>query len=302
MESFFRMLDAQAVLLVYLCIGFYCAKKDIIDGHTKQKLTDLILQITLPCMIFESFDRPLTPELLKQTFAVLMVALMIAILSYLCGKVLYNCYPWEKKSVLQYATLVNNCGFLGLPMVSAVYGSEGLLFASIFIIPNRIFMWTAGISIFTKADLKSNLKNILLNPCIITVILGLGRRILNIPVHEVTDTAISAIGQVTTPLSMFVIGTMVVGVSIPSLFEKSIFYLSFVRLIALPMAALVILNIIHMSPLLTGVSLILTGMPAGSTSVLLAVKYGVNADYASRCVVMTTILSLITIPILMLFL
>ena len=218
MESFFRMLDAQAVLLVYLCIGFYCAKKDIIDGHTKQKLTDLILQITLPCMIFESFDRPLTPELLKQTFAVLMVALMIAILSYLCGKVLYNRYPWEKKSVLQYATLVNNCGFLGLPMVSAVYGSEGLLFASIFIIPNRIFMWTAGISIFTKADLKSNLKNILLNPCIITVILGLGRRILNIPVHEVIDTAVSAIGQVTTPLSMFVIGTMGVGVSIPSLF------------------------------------------------------------------------------------
>lgn len=301
MESFLRMLDAQAILLVYLCIGFYCAKKSIIDDHTKQKLTDLILKITLPCMIFESFDRPLTPEILRQTFYVLAAAAMLSVLSYLCGKVLYNRYPKEKKSILQYTTLVNNSGFLGLPMVSAVYGSEGLLFASIFIIPNRIFMWTAGISMFTKADIKSNMKNILLNPCIITVFLGLARRIFSIPVHEVIDTAVSNIGAVTTPLSMFVIGTMVVGVSIHSLFEGSIFYLAFIRLLALPFAALIILNLLHMPPLLTGVSLILTGMPAGSTSVLLAVKYGVNADYASRCVVTTTILSLITVPILMLF-
>lgn len=301
MESFLKMLNAQVILLIYLCVGFYCAKKSIIDEHAKQKMTDLILKVTLPCMIFNSFNKPLTPDILRKTAVVFFVALVIAVLSFLCGKVLYNRYPREKKSILQYTTLVNNSGFLGMPMVSAVYGTDGLLYASIFIIPNRIAMWTAGISIFTKSDFKTNVKNILLNPCIITVFLGLARRIIGIPLPAFVDTAVSQMGNTTTPLSMFVIGTMLVGVSIPSLFEGSIFYLSFVRLLALPLVALAVLKLLHMSPLLAGVSLILTGMPAGSTSVLLSVKYGVNADYASRCVVMTTILSLITVPILMFF-
>ena len=98
---------------------------------------------------------------------------------------------------------------------------------------------------------------------------------------------------------MMVIGTMLVGVSWKALLEPSIFYLAAVVL--LPLIALIIMNALHFEPMLTGVSLILTGMPAGSTSALLAAKYGADEDYASRCIITTTILSLVTIPILMLF-
>ena len=186
-------------------------------------------------------------------------------------------------------------------MVSAVYGSDGLFAASILIIPNRIFMWTAGLSMFTTADFKTKCRNILLNPCIITVFLGIARRMTGFPVPGFLDTAIANIGAVTTPLSMIVIGTMLIGVPWKKLLEPSIFYLAFVRLIALPLAVLFILNLIHAEPMLAGVSLILTGMP-GSTSALLAAKYGADEDYASRCIVTTTIMSLVTIPVLMLLL
>ena len=139
-------------------------------------------------------------------------------------------------------------------------------------------------------------------PSIITVFLGLARRISGFPVPGFLDTAIGNIGAVTSPLSMMVIGTMMIGVPWKQLLEPSLFYLAFIRLIALPMAALLILNLIQVEPMLAGVSLILTGMPAGSTSALLAAKYGADEDYASRCIVTTTILSLVTIPLLMLFL
>ena len=99
---------------------------------------------------------------------------------------------------------------------------------------------------------------------------------------------------------MMIIGTMLVGISWKALFEPSIFYLTFIRLIFLPLIALVLMRIMRFDPLLTGVSLILTGMPAGSTSALLAAKYGADEDYASRCIITTTIISLITIPLLML--
>ena len=302
MESFLRMLNAQMILLVYLAVGMYCMKVGLIDRDSKEKLVDIILRITLPCMIFNSFNKPLTPEVMKQTALILVVAVSISILSFFLGNVIYNKYPQKKKSILQYCTLVNNSGFLGMPMVSAVYGSEGLFAASIFIIPNRIFMWTAGLAMFTTADFRTKCKNILLNPCIVTVFLGIARRITGFPVPEFLDTAIANTGAVTTPLSMMVIGTMLIGVPWKKLLEPSIFRLAFVRLIALPLVALYILNLIDAQPLLAGVSLILTGMPAGSTSALLAAKYGADEDYASRCIVTTTIMSLATIPVLMLFL
>ena len=302
MESFLRMLNAQMILLVYLAVGMYCMKVGLIDRDSKEKLVDIILRITLPCMIFNSFNNPLTPEVMKQTALILVVAVSISILSFLLGKVIYNKYPQKKKSILQYCTLVNNSGFLGMPMVSAVYGSEGLFAASIFIIPNRIFMWTAGLAMFTTADFRTKCKNILLNPCIVTVFLGIARRMTGFPVPEFLDTAIANTGAVTTPLSMMVIGTMLIGVPWKKLLEPSIFRLAFVRLIALPLVALFILNLIDAQPLLAGVSLILTGRPAGSTSALLAAKYGADEDYASRCIVTTTIMSLATIPVLMLFL
>lgn len=301
MEGFRNMVNAQLILLVYLGVGMYCSKKQMIDQVTKKKLVDFILKITLPCMIFNSFNKPLTPDVLQKTAMAFFVAFCIAILSYVCGKILYNRYPDDRKSILQYCTLVNNSGFLGMPMVSAVYGAEGLLYASIFIIPNRIMMWTAGLSLFTASDFKSKCKNIFLNPCIITVVLGLGRRLLNIPVPEFLDKAIANIGAVTSPLSMIVIGTMLVGISWKTLLEPSIFYLAAVRLAGLPLIALVLMKLLHFDPMLTGVSLILTGMPAGSTSALLAAKYGADEDYASRCIITTTLLSLVTIPILMLF-
>lgn len=302
MEHVAQMLEAQLILLAYMAVGIYCMKRGFIDANTKKKLVDLILQITLPCMIFNSFNKPLTPEILIQTAMILLVAFCISILSYLLGKMIYRRYPLEKRSILQYCTLVNNSGFLGMPMVASVYGSDGLFAASIFIIPNRIFMWTAGLSVFTTADFKTKCRNILLNPCIITVFLGLARRLSGFPVPVFLDKAIENIGGVTSPLSMMVIGTMLVGLPWKRLLEPSIFYLAFVRLLALPVAALALLNLLHVDPILTGVSLILTGMPAGSTSALLAAKYGADEDYASRCIVTTTLLSLATIPLLMLLL
>ena len=140
MENFTKMLNAQLILLIYMAVGMYCMKVHIINQETKKKLVDLILKITLPCMIFNSFNKPLTPEVLMQTALILVVAFCISILSFFLGKVIYNRYPLEKKSILQYCTLVNNSGFLGMPMVASVYGNDGLFAASIFIIPNRIFM------------------------------------------------------------------------------------------------------------------------------------------------------------------
>lgn len=106
MESFLRMLNAQMILLVYLAVGMYCVKVGLIDRDSKEKLVDIILRITLPYMIFNSFNKPLTPEVMKQTALILVVAVSISILSFCWGRLYitntrrrkrasFNTAPWQ---------------------------------------------------------------------------------------------------------------------------------------------------------------------------------------------------------------
>lgn len=299
MDNFFKMLSTQAILIVYMCVGFYCSKRNIVDRHTQSKMTDFVLRITLPCMIFNSFNTHLTPELLKQAALCLAVAFFICFLAWLAGKWIYNMYPFEKKSILQYATLVNNSGFLGLPIVSAVLGERGFLLATIFIIPNRIFMWTAGMAIFTDStDKKSVVKKVLLNPCIIAVFLGIFRSLVETPLPEFAAKALTGLGNSTTPLSMLLIGTMMTELTLHSFKDWSTVYLAFVRLIALPLVTLGLMRILGADEVMTGCAVILTAMPAGSTTALLAEKFGADAVYGSKCVLTNTLFSLITIPLM----
>ena len=306
MNGFESMLNSQLVLLVYLGAGAAARKKGIIDDYAKKKFIDFVLTITLPCMIFNSFNKPLTPDVLRQTALAFIVSMAVALISLFTGNVIYRRYPESKRAVLQYATLVNNSGFLGLALVEGVLGADGLLLASIFVIPNRIMMWTAGLSLFTKPAPGESpwqrWKSILLNPAMIATYLGLVRRLFGIPVPSFLETSVAKIGAVTSPMSMMIIGTMLVGLEWKTLLEPAILNLSFVRLIGLPLVGFVLMKLLHVDPLLTVVALIMTGMPAGSTTPLLASKYGGDEVFASRAVVFTTILSLFTAPALLLLL
>lgn len=299
MDNFIKMLSTQAILIVYMCVGFYCSKKEIIDRKTQSKVTDFVLRVTLPCMIFNSFSMHLTPELLKEASLCLAVAFLVCLIAWLSGKWIYNMYPYEKRSILQYATLVNNSGFLGLPIVASVLGDRGLLLAAIFIIPNRIFMWTAGMAIFSDStDKKAVFKKVMMNPCIIAVFLGIARSILDLSLPEFAQKALTGLGNSTTPLSMVLIGSMMTALTVQSFKDWSTVYLAFVRLIALPLVTLGLMRLLRADEVMTACSVILTAMPAGSTTALLAEKYGADAVYGSKCVLTNTLFSLMTIPLM----
>ena len=118
MDSFFKMVDVQTVLFIYMAVGFFCRKKGIFNDAARDKLTDFVVLITLPCMIFESFHMELSLESLKQGGVAVLIATAMAAAALLLGKVLYNRFPYGEKSILQYGTLVSNSGFAGLPVVS----------------------------------------------------------------------------------------------------------------------------------------------------------------------------------------
>lgn len=302
MDSFFKMVDVQTVLFLYMAVGFYCRKKGIFSDETRDKLTDFVVLITLPCMIFESFNMEFSLDALKQGAVAIIIATCMAVIALLLGKVLYNRFPYEKKSILQYGTLVSNSGFAGLPVVSGAYGDDGLFLGSLFIIPTRILMWSAGISLFTKANARDAFKKVMLNPGIIAVEIGLVRMILQIPLPHFVDSAVDNLGGCTSPLAMALVGAILADVPLKTVLDGRSFYLVAVRQLLLPFLCLAALKLLALDSLTIGVSVALTGMPIGSTTAILAQKYGADAQFASKCVFISTLTSLVTVPILTLFL
>ena len=302
MENFLKMVNTQSVLFIYLAVGYYCRKANIFTDETRDKLTDFAVMVTLPCMIFKSFDMEFSMDALARGAMVLLIAAVMAVVALILGKFLYNRFEHREKCILQYGTLVTNSGFAGLPIVSGAFGDEGLFLGSLFIIPTRILMWSAGISLFTTGGSRwERAKKVLTNPAIIAVGIGLAWMIFPLPLPGFLDTAVDNLGDCTSPLAMALVGAILADVSIRGVWEPKAIYLVLVRQILLPAICLVVLKALHLDPLTIGVSVTLSGMPIGSTTAILAQKYGADAQFASKCVFISTLTSLITVPVLTFF-
>ena len=302
METFLKMVNTQSILFVYLAVGYYCRKKDLFSDEFCSKLTDFVVLVTLPCMVFCSFQMAFSMEALAKGITALLIASVMAVAALIVGKYLFNRFEPREKCIMQYGTLVTNSGFAGLPIVSGAFGDEGLFLASLFIIPTRVLMWSAGISLFTTGGTRwERTKKVLTNPAIIAVFVGLVWMIFQLPLPSFLDSALDHLGECTSPLAMALVGAILADVPLRGIWEPKALYLVLIRQIILPIMCLLALKAIHMDPLTTGVSVALSGMPIGSTTAILAQKYGADAKFASKCVFISTVTSLITVPVLTLF-
>ena len=257
--------------------------------------------VILPCSIVKSFQIEMNKDILISTFMILIISFAIQLLYFVFNKFLYQNLDHDKKICCQYGTMVSNAGFLGMPIAQGVFGSMGLLYASIFLIPQRIFMWSYGLSLFAKNKQNHVLKQVLTHPCIIAIYIGIVVMVLKscgIELPTPINSTISAIAQCNTAMSMFVIGGILSDVNREEMVDKDAFVYSFYRLIVLPLVIMMILRILHVTTLPANVCILLSAMPAASTTAMLAQKYDGNALFASKLVFISTLLSLITLPLI----
>jgi len=296
------MLEMQGTLFLFILVGIYSQKKGIITNRNRKKFTDLIIEIILPCNIVNSFLIKWSNEILINCATAFIVAIITQVLYVLLSKFLFRKSEKNRQAVLRYAIICSNAGFLGNPIVESVFGAKGLLFASVALIPLRFAMWSSGLALFTKTDGKSTAKKLVTHPCIIAVFVGFTLMITQIHLPIFMLKTISGIGSSNTAISMIVIGSILAEINVKEILDKELFSYSFIRLIAIPVAVLILLRIFKVDPLVTGVVVLLSAMPAGSTTVMLADKYEGDSKFATSCVFLSTILSLITIPLISYFL
>lgn len=206
--------------------------------------------------------------------------------------------------VYRVMTVFSNIGFMGFPLLTAMYGSESLLYASLFLIPYNALIYTYGVGALSKKDEDAQntekaipwkkILNVGVIACIITIILYFTK--LRVPV--VIENVANTLGNLTAPLSMMVIGDAMSQMKIKELItDTKLMLFTAIKLLVIPIVGLLLVKQLGLSPMLTGVCLVMLSTPVGSMTAMLAQQYDGNYELASKGVALTTLLSVITMPI-----
>ena len=285
MEFFWEMLSLQETMFLLILTGVLIKKLKIIDAAGRKMLSDLLIDVILPCNIVESFlgGMAFPDGFARNCLLAVGLSAVIQLMSIYGSKLLFRKYPREQRSVLSYGIICSNSSFVGLPVARLLFGDLGVIYTSMFQIPLRFTMWTAGLSLFTSVSRKDAFRKLVRHPCIIAVFAGLLLMAAPVSLPGFLDSAVASVSSCTVPVSMF---------------SKPVLWYTCLRLVLYPLLLCVLLKPLHLDTTLTNVCILMTGMPAGSTGSILADKYDCDAVFASQIAFASTLCSILTIPLL----
>lgn len=298
--------ESVASLFIIILVGFYGSRKKIITPELNKGLTDILIKIALPFMIVSSFmftyDDTIKSNVLNTFYYSLCSYGIMAAVSYIMLKPVKN----DKKTVLHFANVFVNTGYIGFPVLNSVFGSEGVVYGSIFNIFFVIFLWTYGIMLYKgkleKGYLRRELVNLMFNPSIIAVIIGIFIMVFEIEINGALLTSIKSIGSITGTISMFIIGVILSNVKIKQYFRDwTLYYGIAIKLIVIPFAIYFISLLLEGSTKAVYSVIIMTAMPASAMTSILAESYDKEKEFAAVIVSATTLISLLTVPLLIKF-
>lgn len=197
----------------------------------------------------------------------------------------------------QFGTTCSNAGFLGIPVIQGIFGEESILLGTIFLLPQRIVMWTVGVSYFTRTEQGSILKKLLKTPCITVMLLGITLMVTGIRLPVAVEGAVRSLGSCNTGMSMFVIGMLMTNVTWKDFLDPKVLYYTGVRLLLIPLLAFLLAGIFRMDALAGSVSVVLAAMPAAGSTGIMSARYGADVKFAGSCITVSTILSMVTVPL-----
>ncbi len=312
-------ISQMAILIIIACMGFVSAKVGYIDADMRTKLTKILVNITLPCMIVISANDldasavqdsiPLAFILATGQFFLLLVC------GWLCNIILRT--PAEQRSLYLFMATCTNSAFIGLPIISSLYAGETVLFASIFVMVLAFFMYSIGFAILAgrkSAHEHIEPRNVLhrcwqtikslpwksiANPSMLSCALAIAMLLVGFKVPSVLADAMSTMGAVTSPIAMMLVGSIVADADIKSMVKEPRMYpFILIRQLIVPIGLLFGLRMLGINESLIVVFVIMFAMPIGSMVSAFAEQFGRDSLLAAKGTVLSTTASFIIVPIL----
>ena len=302
-----NIINQMLLLFLLMTAGFIADKCKVMNADLNRGLSKLVLNVTLPAMVLAAVLKADHSLETAQVFVLLGVAvglyLFLIPLGYLFTKLL--AVKDGEKGVYRYSFIFGNIGFMGFPVVAAIYAGDAVMavfYASFFQLPFCFLNYTLGVHLMAGEDApKRPLWKAALQPGVIVPIVGLALYLLNVSMPDVIVGTADKLGSITTPASMLIIGATVAEMPLKNVFVTWRLYPATVIKIAIvPGLFWALLRVLSLplDPIMLGVAVIMAAMPTANSSTMLCHTYGGDAELAASSVVVTTIASVVGVPLL----
>ena len=307
--DFWKIFSQVLVLFLLILIGFIAGKKQMITQDGAKEISTLVLYIALPALIIRSMQFDFSLSLLGHSITMIGIAIAVYAgtisISYLFARLLRA--KGQEKDVLQTAMIFPNTGFMGYPITLGLYGSQGVFYTSLFNMPFDLLMWTVGVHLLSRSSNSSESKKkgfaALLNPGTISVAIGFALFILSIKLPPILDNTLSYLANATTPLAMLAVGSTLSRTKMNSIFSnKKLLMTAVIKVAVIPAIMISMFLLLKVDGYFLKIPILITAMPVAANVAIFATRYESDALLASQLIFVTTLMSLVTIPVIALFL
>lgn len=308
MEVFQTAAAQMGLLFAMIAIGAFARKRNIMNDEFDAKLSFLVLNVTMPCMIvaavlnsdsFPSMDMVL--EIIEWgAITYLFVTLIAVIVGHFVSR------DNRTRGTLEYLMVFSNVSVIGFPLLNVIFGPEAVVYGAIFNIPSTLATWTIGVILLSNKEsgetvsLKARLKKLgisLVSPCMIACIVSVILVAGNITDSGIVSETFTTIGQFTLPGAMFVLGSSIAKSPIKDAFVNwRAIIASICRLLVMPLSCYFVFSFFLSDPLLLGTIVLITAMPAASSGTMMCIDADGDVESMSQGTFLTTIMSMGTIP------
>ncbi len=304
-----KIIAFQAVVMfILLFFGYFFYKRKMLSADGTKQLSAIALSVVNPIVIFNSYQMEFNTTLLLGLATATGLAVIAHLALIVASKIAVR-KGRQSFEIERFAIIYANCGFMGIPLVNATFGSEGVFYLTGFITVFNLFMWTHGTIMMSgqkSTGFKQTVKaisRVLLNPAIIAIALGMVFFFTGLRLPEILQTPLDYIGSMNTPLAMIVSGATIAKAGLLSGFKCGrVYYVQLFKLLLVPALltmAFVPLAKLGVSMTVINTILIASSAPTASATIMFSYRHGRDEAYASRHFAVSTIASMLTMPLVL---
>lgn len=302
LSEFYARLGAIALILI---LGFFLGKRKLISSETNRELTNLLLTVFMPASLFIAFPSEYDEASLNLFFSGFVGGALVMLMLTVLSKIIFNkfWFKGELRYESQFALIFNNATFLGYPIVVNTFGPTGVIAYCGFIIAFNIALFSYGIWLFERKVSLKLIKSVATNPNILAVLLGMVLFLSSFKLPSFITDAVGFVGGATTPLSIICIGFMLSRADFKALAKRwRLALVALIQLLVGPLATYFVLSALNFPTEVITVCTLIQALPTATSLGLFATKYGGNNIEASELVTISTLLSVVTLPLMILLL
>ena len=296
MEILTILLKQIALMFVLIMIGYVLCRKKLITLQGSGEMGKILLNVVIPCVIINSFWCERTAEKTATLLQGSVIAVVVMAVAIIISTLVYGL----RDGVSCFSSAFSNAGFIGIPLVQAVLGSSAVFYLSLMIVLVNFLQWTYGLYVLTGDKGKMKMSVVAKNPVVISVVAGVVIYLMNLPRFAFTDTLISSITAVNTPVAMLVTGVYLAQSPLSDIIsDRRTWMVSILRLLVIPAVSLLVMKLFPFGTQEMKVAIMIAAAcPVGSNVSIFAQQVGASFRDATNQVCLSTILCLPTIPLL----